>query len=218
MALRTREPLTKERILETAVRIMDQEGLEAVTMRRLGRDLGVEAMSLYNHVEDKEDLFHGMIETVMREFVLPEDSVGRWEDRVRILARSYRTVLRNHPEVIQLFAEHEKPMTDAASLRPIETSLEALRASGLPDEEVAEAYKMFSGYIMGFVMQETRGVFAAEHAGISEIDASFPADALPNLAQLFPILCGASHTDDDFDFGIEVMIDGLRDRLKGRRR
>ncbi|MEX0834334.1 MAG: TetR/AcrR family transcriptional regulator [Actinomycetota bacterium] len=211
-----RSPLSRERIAETAVRVMDDEGLEAVTMRRLGRELGVEAMSLYNHVEDKEDLFLAMIEAVLREFAFPGEDVRGWEDRVRLLARAYREVLRSHPDVMQLFAEHKRPPTSLDSLRPIDTALRTLREAGLDDDEVIDTYKMFSGYIMGFVMMETRGMFARD----AEIDpvaavAAMPAEIVPTLAGLFPAMCLAD-PDREFDFGIEMMIAGLRDKVRGR--
>src|SRR5262245_14609314 len=136
---RTRPPLTRERIADTAVRIMDDEGLEAVTMRRLGRELGVEAMSLYNHVQDRADLEAAMIERVMDDFVLPSDAVKGWEERVRVMARSYRELLMAHPATIQLFADQEKPFTtSASSMRPMELALQTLQSAGLTDEETID--------------------------------------------------------------------------------
>src|SRR5437899_10255161 len=97
-----RVPLTRQRIIRVALRIMDDEGLHAVTMRRVGRELGVEAMSLYNHVRDKEDIFDGICERVMCEFRFPSDEED-WVATALAGAREWRRLLRVHPNVIQLF-------------------------------------------------------------------------------------------------------------------
>src|SRR3954469_2681663 len=105
-----REPLTRERVIEAALGVMDAEGLEAVTMRRIGRELGVEAMSLYNHVEDKAAILDGICEVVMAEFAFPKESAD-WRQLVRSGARAWRDMLRAHPNVIALFAERKHPLS-----------------------------------------------------------------------------------------------------------
>ena len=104
-----RERLSRDRIIEAALRVMDGEGLEAVTMRRIGRELGVEAMSLYNHVEDKDDILEGVTERVMNEFEFPP-STGDWASDAREMAREWRRLLGLHPSVCQLLAERHKPL------------------------------------------------------------------------------------------------------------
>ena len=212
---KTREPLTRERVLEAALGIMDREGPGAVTMRRLGRELGVEAMSLYNHVRDKDDLITGMIERVMSGFEVPD--ADTWEDRARALVRSWRRVMKAHPGVIQLFAEHRQPMSDPEGLSPIELSLQALSELGLSDEDTATAYQMFGGYIMGFVMQEARGMFAPQEDGEMpdpvKLIASLPPGRFPTIERICPILCDTD-LDSAFEFGVDVMIAGLRERIK----
>src|SRR6478672_6853055 len=86
-----RLPLTRQRIIRAALRVMDEEGLEAVTMRRIGRELGVEAMSLYNHVRDKEDIFDGITETVLGGLRVP--TADDWAESARLTAREFRRVL-----------------------------------------------------------------------------------------------------------------------------
>lgn len=214
----TRSPLTRERIAETAVTIMDAEGLDAVTMRRLGRELGVEAMSLYNHIEDRSDLEGAMIERVMSEFVLPSDDVTAWEDRIRLMARSYRDVLMAHPDVMTLFADHEAPPTMAVTpLRPMEIALETLLSAGLSDEDTIDVYKAFGGYIMGFVLMETRQMFRAPDGAPPEAIAAQLPEELPNLRRMFPVLCN-SDARLDFDFGVEMLIAGLREHVRAGRK
>ena len=93
---RSREPLTRERVVEAALRVMDEEGLDAVSMRRVAREVGVEAMSLYHHVEDKEDLLDGICEHVMAGFEFP-DPVEDWAENCRRGARAWRRLLQAHP-------------------------------------------------------------------------------------------------------------------------
>src|SRR5947208_10215112 len=106
-----REPLTRDRIVDTALRVMDDEGLETVTMRRVGRELGVEAMSLYNHVKGKEDLLDAITERVMGTFRLPAQA-DDWREDARRAAQEWRRVLRLHPNVMRLMAERTQPMTN----------------------------------------------------------------------------------------------------------
>src|SRR5438093_11382630 len=89
-----RQPLTRQRIVRAALRVMDQEGLEAVTMRRIGRELGVEAMSLYNHVRDKEDILDSICEEVVAEF--NPSPIDDWREALREGAREYRQLLLTH--------------------------------------------------------------------------------------------------------------------------
>ena len=151
--MRTREPLTRERVIEAAMRIMDEEGLDAVSMRRVAREVGVEAMSLYHHVEDKEDLLDGICEHVMAEFDFPEP-VDDWAENCRRGARAWRSLLQAHPAVMRLFAEQRGPVRSIDSMRPTEFALRILRASGLSDRDTAQAFHAFGGYIQGFVMME----------------------------------------------------------------
>ncbi|HET9672940.1 MAG TPA: TetR family transcriptional regulator, partial [Actinomycetota bacterium] len=126
MATRTREPLTRKRVIDAALGVMDAEGLEAVTMRRVAREVGVEAMSLYHHVEDKDDLLDGICERVMAEFRFPEPS-DDWAESCRRGARAWRSLLRRHPNVMTLFAQQRGPVRSIESLRPTEYALGLLR-------------------------------------------------------------------------------------------
>src|SRR5713226_7572623 len=114
-----REKLSRDRVIDAALRIMDAEGLGAVSMRRIGRELGVEAMSLYNHVRDKEDLLEGIREHVLDQFLDPGIE-GPWEDRARRAARSWRQALRAHPSMMELISEAKGPNVTPGSIRPTE--------------------------------------------------------------------------------------------------
>jgi AcrR family transcriptional regulator len=212
-----REPLTRARILQAAVRVMDADGLEAVTMRRLGRELGVEAMSLYNHVPSKEDLLSGILETVLGQFELPQDD-GDWLERLRDLAVAYRRLLLAHPNVLSLFAEHRH--LDPDCLQPIELTLEALRGGGLSVEETTTAYHMLVGYVMGHATLEIAGVMSGdpdpEHAAQHEAFLHLlPRDRFPRMAEMLPYLAHCDR-EAEFEFGLDMLLAGLEAKLGHR--
>lgn len=209
-----REPLTRERIVAVALRLMDEEGLEAVTMRRIGRELGVEAMSLYNHVRDKEEILEGVVEEVMSEFEFPEDERGEWTEQGKAAARAWRALLKAHPNVITLMSEQRKPMTSLRALWPTERAIGILRASGLSDDEAVKTFRAFGGYIQGFVMAEIANMYGGETVQAPARDAT-PDELrqdLPNLAAAAPYL---THCDFDeaFEYGLDLMIRGVRSKV-----
>lgn len=210
-----RKPVTRERVIETALQVMDREGLDAVTMRRVGRELGVEAMSLYNHVEDKEDILDGICEHVMAEFEFPEP--GRdWEETVRRGARAWRRLLRAHPEVVRLFAQKRSPAQSPDSMRPMEFALRLFKEAGLSDRDTAQAFHAFGGYIQGFVMMELGSIAGGTDEGHlkmhQELAAKLPAEfatlqaVSPYFAECMP--------DEQFEFGLDLLIAGLFEKVR----
>jgi AcrR family transcriptional regulator len=207
-----REKLTRDRIVDAALRIMDAEGLDAVSMRRVARELGVEAMSLYHHVEDKDALLDGICELVMSSFRFPEPT-DDWAENVRRGARAWRALLNAHPNVLQLFAERHGAVRSAGSLAPMEFALRTLRGAGLSPKDAVLAFQAFGGYIEGTVMMDISKMPGHHHQTVLDDAFSF-ADAaatLPNLAEAFPYFqdCDA---DEQFEFGLELLIEGLRTR------
>jgi AcrR family transcriptional regulator len=203
-------PLTRDRITEAALRLMDAEGLDAVSMRRVAREVGVEAMSLYNHVRDKDDLLNAVIERVMQEFPFPEPPDDDPIDYGRRLAHCWRDLLRAHPSVIQLFGERKHTGSTVDSLRPMDAALSALRQAGLSEADAAQAFHTIGSFIFGSVMMETGQPF-----GGREPAASFPAGIehdLPNVAACAPFLA-ACDLDEQFEFGLDLMLDGLRAKI-----
>jgi TetR/AcrR family tetracycline transcriptional repressor len=212
--VKRRVPLTRERIAKAALAIMDAEGLEAVSMRRVARDVGVEAMSLYNHVEDKDDLLNGVIERVMQAFPFPSDpGDGDWIAYGRQVARAWRTVLRDHPNVIQLFAERKSRGGSVETMRPMEAALSALRRAGLSERDAVHAFHTIGGYIFGYVMMESGRLFGGNG---HEVD--FPIvspEELPNIAACAPFLSSCDH-DEQFEFGLDLMLEGIRAKIGDR--
>ena len=212
-----REPVTRERVISAALRVMDDEGLDAVTMRRIGRELGVEAMSLYNHVQDKDDVLGGIVEMVMSEFD-PPASHGDWREDAKNAAREWRRMLTRHPNVMTVMAEQRKPLTSPDSMRPMDIALGVLRSAGLDVRDASQAFHAFGGYIMGFVMME-QGMMLGhgdadeehlrEHAEFARMAA---AGELPHLTEALPVLheCAA---DDQFEFGLDLLVRGVESKL-----
>ena len=218
MAQRTdakqRAKLTRERVVTAALRIVDEDGLDAVSMRRVGRELGVEAMSLYHHVHDKEDLLMAIRERVLSEFVDPGTD-GDWEMRVRRGARSWREVLRAHPNAIGLISAPKQFAITPTALRPTETALRLLREVGLSEEDAVKAFCALGGFIVGFVMFEI-GVTRAPSFGdqpptAQALMATFPTEDFPCFMTSLPYLMSGD-IDKRFEYGLDLLIAGIRSK------
>src|SRR5918911_234734 len=143
--------LSRDRVLRAAVTFADQHGIGALTMRRLGEALGVEAMSLYNHVANKADLLDGMVDTVFGEIDLPAADVD-WRSAVRQRAVSARRALGCHRWAIGLMESRSSP--GPATLRHHDAVLGCLRRAGFSIELTGHAYAVLDSYIYGFALQE----------------------------------------------------------------
>jgi TetR/AcrR family transcriptional regulator, tetracycline repressor protein len=214
---RIRERLTRERVIKAALHIMDTEGLDAVTMRRVAREVGVEAMSLYNHVRDKDDLLDGIRLRVFSEFVFTGD--GDAYDDGRAVARAWRELLKSHPHMLELLAEEHPPPATPEAFRPMETALAVLRRMGVPDDEAMQVFHAFGGYIQGFTMMESQLDFGSKHggdAGLADLSTRIDAGELPCLAAALPFMLDCD-IDAQFDLGLDLMMAGIQARY-GRRK
>lgn len=199
--------ITREMIVRAALRLMDAEGLEAVTMRRVAHELGVEAMSLYHHVRDKEDLLGGAIEAVMAEFPVPEDHPD-WREAVRRTARAWRELLKAHPHVITLMAHRREPLLVPAVLRALEHAFAVLGRAGLPEAEAVSAFRALNSYIQGFVLAEVAHLFGGEAELPAEVDLAAVGAELPALAAHLPYLVRCDF-DAEFERGLDLILRGL---------
>lgn len=213
--VKPRERLTRDRVIEAAIQVMDAESLGAVSMRRVAREVGVEAMSLYHHVRDKDDLLQGICDRVMSDFEFPQGE-GDWEARCRAGARAWRQLLQRHPDLMRLFAETHGPSPQSAdSLRPTEFALRLFREIGLTDRDSVQAFHAFGGYIQGFVMMEGGSIKGSGHErnfAAAALEAGLPSDAFPALSAVghYFTECDA---DEQFEFGLDLMIAGLRAKV-----
>jgi AcrR family transcriptional regulator len=206
----SRVPLTRARIVETALRVMDAEGLDAVTMRRIGRELGVEAMSLYNHVRDKEDLLDGVIEMVLGQFRF-EPGDADWLAQASAAATEWRRLLRTHPNVISLMLERKHPLSSPDALRPMEIALELLGRAGLSGRDTVFAFRAIGSFIFGHVMMEVGnlapGPSDLDEASIEGLRATL-GGAFPRFAELLPEIVDCD-MDQTFSFGLELLLRGI---------
>jgi TetR/AcrR family tetracycline transcriptional repressor len=213
MAVAGRQPLSRRRVLEEAVRFADREGLEALTMRKLGAELGVEAMSLYNHVPNKGALLDGMVEVLLGELEIPPRSRD-WEERIREGYRAFRRLAHEHPNVFPLLVNRPPVTMDGVWL--VEEVLQTLREAGFGREEALHAFRSLSSYTFGYAMAEIRG-FALEPDGSRLGARRLSPEEFPNLYELGPQLERVDH-DAEFEFGLDLLLSGLRDRLQGNLR
>src|SRR5437763_9399801 len=176
-----RPPLSRDQVLRTAVALADEGGIRVLSMRKLGQVLGVEAMSLYNHVGSKGDLLDGMVDVVFSEIGLPAGDVG-WKAAMRQRAVSAREALARHRWAIGLMESRGSP--GPATLRHHDAVLGCLRQAGFSIELTAHAYSLLDSYIYGFALQEASLPFGTgeEAAQVAQdISAMMPDGEDPYL-------------------------------------
>jgi AcrR family transcriptional regulator len=215
-ARRPRVPLSRDRVLAAAVALADEIGIEALSMRKLGETLGVEAMSLYNHVANKEDLLDGMIDVVFAEIELPSAEVG-CRIAMRQRAISVRAVLRRHRWAIGLMQSRTSP--GPATLAHHDAVIGVLRNGGFTVAQTAHAFSALDSYIYGFALQEKALPFeGAEQATevAQAMFAEFPVDRYPHFVELATqhVLQPGYDYGDEFEFGLDLILDGLERLLQ----
>ena len=202
--------LSRDRVLHAAVGFADNSGIGSLTMRKLGEALGVEAMSLYNHVANKAELLDGMVDLVFGEIDLPEGV--DWKAAMRERAISVRRALGRHPWAIGLMESRSSP--GPATLRHHDRVLGILRGGGFSVALAAHAFSVLDSYIYGFALNEASLPFhtADETAEVAQaIFASLPADAYPHLTELTVerVLKPGYDYGDEYEFGLDLILDGL---------
>ena len=211
----SRVPLSRERVLGAAVLLADEDGLESLTMRELGLRLGVEAMSLYNHVANKDDLLDGMVDLVVSEIDLPADTV-EWREAMRRRAISAQSVFSRHPWASGLIDSRES--SGPARLRYLDWVVGTLRRAGFTLEMAARAFSLLDSYIYGFGRQRLNmsagGDIEPEEMGAAFLRA-LPADQYPYLREMVVDHAMGSGYDEsaDFEFGLDLILDGLQSLL-----
>ena len=176
-------------------------------------------MSLYNHVEDKDDILEGVTERVMNEFEFP-DSTGSWAEDARAMSREWRRLLALHPSVCQLLAERHKPLEGLATYRAMDSALGVLRRAGLSDRDAAQAFNALGGYILGFVMMEQGLMLGNDDDHARQHDRATEAlqgSGLVNVVECFPYFADCA-PDHQFEFGLDLMIRGIQAGVDGSSR
>jgi AcrR family transcriptional regulator len=213
-----RLPLTRERVLAAAVALADRGGIESLSMRKLAQELGVEAMSLYHHVANKDDILDGLVDVVFGEIDLPTGEDG-WRAAMRQRAISAREALRRHPWATGLM--ESRPTPGAANLRHHDAVLGVLRGAGFSVQLAAHAYSLLDSYIYGFALQEASLPFHTpeEAAEVAQaIMAEFPAADYPHLTEIAVdhVLQPGYDYGNEYLFGLDLILDGLERALATR--
>src|ERR671918_105509 len=212
-----RVPLNRERVFQAAVALADERGLESLTMRALGAQLGVEAMSLYHYVANKDELLDGMVEVVFSEIELPTTDVD-WQTAIRRRAISTREALARHRWAVGLLQSSTSP--GPANFRLVNAVLGCLREAGFSVVNAAHAYSVQDAYIYGFALQE-KSLPVGTPSELAEAAESmrrrFSADDYPHIAETITERVTKPGYDfgDEFEFGLDLILDGL-ERLRGK--
>ncbi len=205
-----RARLNRDKVVGSAIALADASGIESLSMRKLGGELGVEAMSLYNHVSNKGDLTDGMIDGVFAEIDLPSGGTD-WRTAMRHRAISVRKVLARHPWATGLMESRTTP--GPATLRHHDAVLGILREAGFSIVLAAQASSVLDSYIYGFVLQERN--LPATSMGSTKLAqvilARLATQDYPHVAEMtveHVLQPGYDH-DAEFEFGIDLILDGL---------
>jgi AcrR family transcriptional regulator len=194
-----RPPLSRERVVKAAVALADESGIETLTMRRLGTALGVEAMSLYNHVRNKEDLLDGMVDHVFWKIARPVPGQD-WREGLRTRSLSAREVLGKHRWAVTLMDSRRSP--GAARLRHDEAVVGCLRGGGFSVPMTARAAVLLDSFVFGFALTEASlpDVDKARAAELSNaVLEALSSDLFPHLYEFY----AAPFIREGFDFRLE---------------
>jgi AcrR family transcriptional regulator len=212
-----RAPLSRDQVLRAAVALADESSIGALSMRKLGEVLGVEAMSLYNHIAGKSDLLDGMVDVVFSEIGLPSGEAG-WKPAMRQRAISARETLARHRWAIGLMESRRSP--GPATLRHHDAVLGCLRKAGFSIEMTAHAYSVLDSYVYGFALQEASLPFgtAKQTAQVAQqIIGQLPAAQYPHLTELATghVLQPGYDYGNEFEIGLDLILDSL-ERAAGK--
>src|SRR5919197_6314832 len=215
---KTRRPLSRERILSAALELVDDGGIDSLSMRKLAQKLGVEAMSLYNHVASKDDVIDGILDLVLAESELPSPT-GDWDAAVRASAISVHDALRRHTwaAAVVMAPGRIRP----ARLRYMDSLLARLREAGFSPETTYHAYHVLDGHMIGFTMWQNSHSFSGADVDdfVARLDQILPPREYPHLNEHgHQHLADGPHQDvSAFEFALDVILDGLRRLREGRR-
>ena len=213
-----RERLTRERILGAALRVVDEEGMGALSMRRLAAELGVDPMAIYHHLPGKGAVISGMVEMVYAERHAPSGSAAGWQDLVRENARALRNVTRAHPNLV-LHLVSDPEAGSLAALEANEALFAALLDAGFSPRMVLRATDLVVDYVNGFALGEVGGPLGepGERDPFRTLLEARPAEKYPALRRVYGGVT-EEESRSDFDYGLDVILAGLeavRAREKG---
>lgn len=205
----SRIPLSRERVLRAAIDLADASGIDALSMRKLAQALGVEAMSLYNHISNKDDVLDGITDLVVGEIFVPTVG-GDWQAEMRKRATSAHEVLMRHPWASLLMASRVN--IGPAMLRYGDATIGCLIAAGFSYELADRAWNAIDSHVYGFTLQKLNFPFdPSEYASAAEqFLPMLPVEQYPYMFALArTVIDGTHHGVHDFEFGLGLILDGL---------
>ena len=208
---KSRAPLDRERVLRAAMALADADGIGALSMRRLGRALGVEAMSLYNHVSNKDEILAGLVDIIVADIEVPEGA-GDWKEAMRRRAISMRRAFALHPWALGLLESRKS--AGPAALRYFDSVLGVLRRAGFSAAMALRAFSILDSYAYGFVIQEKNlpsGSTAEVREGVKRFFRQLPAGEYRYLAEIMVDVALKSGFDfeKEFEFGLGLLLETL---------
>ncbi len=210
-----RAPLSRDAIVDAALRVVDREGLDATSMRRVAEELGTAPSALYWHVRTKHELLQLVFDRVVGEIELPPRDPEHWQEQAKAVGREMRRVLTSHRDIARV-SLGAIPV-GANVLRVVEWMHALLREAGLPDRIVALVGDLFGLYVGAYAFEESLGLASPTGedlppeqimAMLGEYWASLPPDLFPHTLALLPFLFEGG-SDERFEFGLDVIIRGL---------
>lgn len=210
-APRKRLPLSREKVLQHALDLADESGIAALTIRSLAQSMGTKPMSLYYYVANKDEILDGIVDLVFSE-IEPPSPGGEWRDEMHRRAHAMRRALKRHPWAVGLLETRSSP--GPATLRHHDATLGTLRAAGFSVQLTAHAYALLDSYVYGFALQEAALPFDGRDTAAditTPIVERFSTGEYPHLVEIATehVLKPGYDFGDEFDFGLDLILDGL---------
>ncbi|WP_216207088.1 TetR/AcrR family transcriptional regulator [Amycolatopsis aidingensis] len=212
-----REPLSRARILQVALDYVDKHGLEALSMHKLGAELGVKGMSLYRHIQGKDGLLDGLVEAMWAEVVLPEETADTWQAEVRAFAQSLREMVHRHPEAARLLTN--RPIMPTQALEYFEAFAGRLWASGISHTRALQLIRTLISYALGFAYFELTWADNGDNQRSTEPDDGLrafqhvsrmvPAGTSEHLLRFALQLCTGCDMDAQFSDSVNIVLSGM---------
>jgi AcrR family transcriptional regulator len=209
MMAKTNRALTRQRVLETALQLIDQDGLEGFSMRKLGAKLGVEAMSLYNYVKNKGAIFDGVIEVLMLQATYPQMPTATPRDELWAYIHALRDVLRAHPQALPLVATN--PFRTPATLAVLDRLLATVHRANVQGVQAIYALQSIAGFLFGQTLLNVGRTPVADFepgAAGPIVWQRFPAERYPTLHAALPDIA-QWNPDQEFDFGLQALFQSI---------
>ena len=209
------EKLSQRAIAEAALHVIDTEGVNALSMRRLAQQLGSSAMSLYTYFPDKDAVLDGVAQLLLAQIETPPDDL-HWRDAMRFIMRSVRDVGLRHPNAARLI--HRFPPHTPDALAFVEAGFRCFRRAGFDELSTARCYRALAAYSLGTLDVELGGYFLPESRTITP--ASRDSISTPSAEKLLPLVTaigptlGAQDDAAEFEYGLELLLDGFADAMK----